>query len=699
VYVVDGHLNLAPVGVPGELLIGGAGLARGYLGRPALTAERFIPDPFGPTPGGRLYRSGDLVRWRPDGQLEFLGRLDQQVKLRGFRIELGEVESLLQSHPGVRSAVASLDNERLVAYIVQEPGYEGAEDAPHWDSAHIAQWQLLYEQTYSQLEGHEDPTFNISGWNSSFSGQPLSAAEMREWLDGTLQRLHALQPRRVLEIGCGTGLLLFRLAGGCQRYAASDFSAAALAYVQRHLPPELAHVSLAQRAADDFSGCPPGAADLVILNSVVQYFPSVAYLRRVLEGALQATAEGGAIFIGDVRHLSLLAPFHTALALAQSPAELSGAQLRQAVHKRLVQEKELLLDPAVFYAFAREQPRIAHVDVWLKEGRHDNELNRYRYDVVLHVGSAPPQPAAVRRLSWSAELDAQALAAQLRETSALLVEGVPNARVAAECRAWQRLQGEQPPSLASLRAEQVSAAAVDPRFWLKLAATVGWQVRLRWSPLAADGRYDVLFHQPGEGHFPGQPRLARKPWHQYGNNPHQCLFSQNLARELRQALAERLPEAMVPSLFLPLAELPLTPNGKVDRRALPAPDAARQALAPAYVAPRNAVEQLLVELWAEVLSMDRVGIHDNFFTELGGHSLLATQLVSRLRDALQLEIPLQAIFELPTVAQLADWLLAEPSRQAHLERVAELIVQLDRLSDDEVERLLVELEIDTGRDE
>jgi len=119
-YVLGEDMQMKPVGVPGELWIGGAGVANGYVNRPDLTEKAFIDSPF--REGERIYRTGDLVRWRHDGRLEHLGRLDNQVKVRGFRVELGEVEAALVAHPSGKDAVVAVRNDRLIGYIVPEPG-------------------------------------------------------------------------------------------------------------------------------------------------------------------------------------------------------------------------------------------------------------------------------------------------------------------------------------------------------------------------------------------------------------------------------------------------------------------------------------------------------------------------------------------------------------------------------------------------
>jgi amino acid adenylation domain-containing protein len=161
-YILDAHRQPVPVGVAGELYIGGAGVARGYLNRPELTEERFLCDPFTKEPGGRMYRTGDLGRWLPDGNIEFLGRNDFQVKIRGFRIELGEIESLLMGHPGVREAAVlaredKAGDKQLVAYYTetgsgeqQESGAVNAEQLRSHLSASLPEYMI--PAAYVRLE-------------------------------------------------------------------------------------------------------------------------------------------------------------------------------------------------------------------------------------------------------------------------------------------------------------------------------------------------------------------------------------------------------------------------------------------------------------------------------------------------------------------------------------------------------------------
>jgi acyl-coenzyme A synthetase/AMP-(fatty) acid ligase len=146
VYVLDGQRQLLPMGVAGELYIGGDGLARGYWNCPELTAERFLPDPFAADPDARMYRSGDLCRWLPDGNLEFLGRLDGQVKLRGFRVEPGEIETVLRSHAAVRQCAVVVRHEagemHLVAYVVPQTTPPSSQELRRYLADHLPEYMI-----------------------------------------------------------------------------------------------------------------------------------------------------------------------------------------------------------------------------------------------------------------------------------------------------------------------------------------------------------------------------------------------------------------------------------------------------------------------------------------------------------------------------------------------------------------------------
>ncbi|CAG1019773.1 partial polyketide synthase PksJ, partial [Burkholderiaceae bacterium] len=228
-YVLDRHGQPAPCGVAGELCIGGDGVALGYFRRPELSRDRFVPDPFSAEAGARMYRTGDLARLHEDGTLEFLGRNDHQVKLRGFRIELGEIEARLAEHPCVREAVVVADGEgedkRLLAYVTARPGTPIA--GQQLDDEQVDAWREVWSEAYaaapvgSAANASED---QFAGWHSSYTGLPLPPEQMTDWLQHGIERIEALRPRRVLEIGCGSGMILRRLAPRCERYLGTDVS-------------------------------------------------------------------------------------------------------------------------------------------------------------------------------------------------------------------------------------------------------------------------------------------------------------------------------------------------------------------------------------------------------------------------------------------------------------------------------------------
>ncbi|TMC16603.1 MAG: amino acid adenylation domain-containing protein, partial [Chloroflexi bacterium] len=686
IYLLDTHLQPVPIGVTAELYIGGVGLARGYARRPDLTAEKFIPDPF---------VAAQFIA--PGAQC--LGRMDLQVKVRGYRIELGEIEAVLRQQSAVREAVViTREDEQsthLVAYLV--PDLANAEASNQDLLAHLAQerlayWQRVYEETYEQESLQQDATYNFASWNSSYTGQPMPVEQMQSWLTDTLALIKTYHPQHLLEIGCGTGLLLWRLAPLCQHYYGTDFSASALSGIRKLLVSDQnkdmqANVTLLQRPADDVSGLPQGSIDTVLINSVVQYFPNVDYLLRVLEGALRLVIPGGRIIVGDVRSLQLLEAFHASVQLYRAEDSLTREQLWQRVQQHVQQEEELVIAPAFFRHWAQASGRISRVEVRLKRGREHNELTRFRYQVVMHVGEPIPvgransaQPTE-EALNWSEQsMTLERLAEKLskEQPQRLRLRQIPNARLmqAVETLQWLK-SATGPETVGQWRAELNRGDESDPHSGIEpedlweQAEQLGYHVfqsPTRERTLASqilmnqvEMHYSVLLERQdcepctdAEEEVVQQSRQDEPAvdWQRYVNQPLRREIEHLLVSQVRTSLQEKLPEYMVPAKLVVLSALPLLTNGKVNRRALAALEEAQQEAYGKQQKARTPMEELLLGLWGEVLGRRHLGVTENFF-HLGGHSLLATQLIARVRATLGIEVPVRVIFEAPTVAAFA----------------------------------------------
>ncbi len=670
VYILDAKQAPVAPGQAGALFIAGKGLALGYLGQPELTREKFLPNPYaGDTGYDRMYATGDLARWLPDGRIECLGRVDHQIKLRGFRIELGEIESALSSHEGVAMAVVTLREDepgqpRLVAYVQpsgrQETGegVGGRSLGVGWQS----QWEVLFGEALKQVEREGGDIGSIDAVITGWTGESGFEEDVKEWIEATVGRLKSLQPCRVLEIGCGTGQILLRLAPQCAEYVGTDFISKAIESLAERTV-GLPCVSLRCQAADDFSGLPAGRFDLVVINSVIQYFPDGHYLRDVLEGAVAVLMRGGRIFLGDVQSAELLACHHTAHQFAQMDKMSTVGELRQRVMRRMATETELVADPEYFRAVAARLPGAPFADIQLRRGRRVNETTAYHYDVILDFDSERrPARYVTEHYEWGTDgcRSLEDITRLLDEEPGrtVAVADIPDARLATDLALAAAVDAADDEALLQELAPAMAVDAVHPEDLWELAEARGIAVHLTW---LSPGSIGAIFHPAGwvRPAWPEEFDVSADPTQHLrepaAGRPTAALQPADIVSELREHLAARLPEYMLPSRIVVMDKLPLTPNGKVDRKALPAPTmedfAGGVAASGRQAPPSTPTEKKLHTIWCEVLGMEAVGIHDSFF-ELGGDSILSFQITARA-NAEGIPLTPRLFFQHRTIAAIA----------------------------------------------
>ncbi|GAB3904436.1 hypothetical protein GCM10028803_33870 [Larkinella knui] len=667
VYILDEFLKPVPEETVGEIYIAGDGVARGYLNRPELTGERFLKNPFDPSSGSVMYRTGDLGKFLKTGEIQCLGRIDQQVKIRGHRIELGEIENVISTIREVKETAVVAHTARsgdqvLVAYVVPE-SVAANDKAPSWQD----RWDLIYNMGVSHESGLKPSEQNLEiAIAEQLSGKKDVKAEIDDWVQQSVNRIRNLHPKRIMEVGCGAGQLLFELAPDASLYIGTDYSPTAIENLREKLAVDAAkwkNVKTAVGTADDFSAVPAASLDLVLIHSVAQYFPDTTYLLRVIEQAVKTVAQGGCIFIGDMQGKSTLRMHHTFDQFPRSSAENTVADFKKIVDRRVFIEDELMADPAYFYLLPQLIPAISAVDIQLREGQFLNETTKHHYDIWLYVGNPPEVAPADAVIDWTPDYSVEDLERSLSANPQAVVQlrNVFNSRTAEDHTLLQVIDGlsdaalllEAKPKLATI------PPSVDPAVLWSTGKKHRFTTHVRWAGDGSDNLLDVVFI-PSErtNQIPALPAsitLEGASLNEFARNPfkHNLIVPQDQVDAWKQQIRRNLPDYMVPNNFVVLAKLPLTPNGKIDKKALPDPMLDAIENRTGFMAPRTDIEKLVADIWMECLRLEKISVFDNFF-ELGGHSLIAVQVMTRLEKKTGKRLPLSMLFEYPTVEKLAS---------------------------------------------
>jgi len=600
VYVLDKYGKPVPVGVYGELHICGDGLAKGYHNRPELTAERFVANPFG---GGRMYKTGDLVRYLPEGSLEFSGRIDQQVKIRGFRIELGEIEYALAKHPSVQSCAVVPWQDRVVSYVVPK------NDQPElWPS--VGEY-FIYDELLYYAMAHDERR------NQKY----------RRAIERTVRG------KTVVDPGTGADALLARMCVDCG--AAKVYAIEMLDDAYRKARELVARLGLSDKIVlihgDATTVELPEKAD-VCVSEVMGTIASSEGAAVLLEKVRRFLKDGGAMI--PVRAA-------TRIAAARLPEELAGnprfSEISGPYAEKIFQTTGKPFDLRVC---VKNFP----LRNLISEPQTFEELN--------FVSSIQPEYFLEMELTIdkSSRLDGFLLWLNLWPIEGELIDTL------AEEYSWlpvffptfyPGIEVSKGDVIRAVCRTALSDDKLTPDY--RISGTL-----LRKSGGTASFEYCSLHRGNSLGQNPFYARLFADGWEQRYSRQD----GGDSMAGLKKYLERCLPDYMLPSAFVLLKSLPLTPNGKLDRKALPAPDRTRPDVEQTFVEPRTQVENAISSVWRDLLNLDRVGADDNFF-DLGGHSLLLVRVASRLRELLKTEVSIIDLFRYPTISSQAAYLKRE----------------------------------------
>ncbi|MFE6748371.1 amino acid adenylation domain-containing protein [Kitasatospora purpeofusca] len=654
-FVLDEELAPVEVGATGELYIGGVQLARGYLGRPDLTAERFVASPY--LPGERLYRTGDLAEWNPDGTLQCAGRLDNQVKLRGYRVELDEIALAVEEHPWVRRAAAVVTDDprtghrNLVACVELNPKEAALMDQGNHGGHHRSKASRLQVRAQLSDPGLRGP--------AELAGRPVVELPGRRETGRQRRETFARKTYRFFQGGPVTRDDLLALLAPPRPAAAPSRPAAAVTLAE--LGPVLrwfGQFHSPERLLPKYAYASPGAlyaTQLYLetdgshgLAAGVQYYHPVDHtLVRVGD-----RASGGAplalhflgrrsaiepVYRDNIREVLEFETGHMLGVLEEVLPEY-GLAVRPLGHEPSVQRR---LD------VAEEDHYLGSFAIVPEDGRprrEDTELF-----VQAHPGGVDGLPAGLYRYEGG----------ELTRISAEVVES--RHVIAINQQVYRR---------AGFGITAVSRAA-EP--WLEY---IGLGIRLHrlqrnplgfgfmssgyssksGHPLPAARRIDAVLAgcgiEPGPSYFFLGGRVSEEQIRSEGMRE-DAVHMRGPAELIRDELVALLPDYMVPNRVLVLDELPLTASGKVDAKALASAEQVTDAATGApFVAPATPTERRLAGLWAAALKYGTVSTADEFFAA-GGNSLIAVALVNRVNREFGARLPLQVLFECPRLADLA----------------------------------------------